>query len=221
MKTKISKAFNDLKMLGIRVIFTFIIMLLLFISLNILAFCYPLLFSNLTYKSLIFSCLGSLCIAIIFIALAMIIYYRYAINLGLNTAYPYLEPFFRKICNSVISKTYNASSKKLLTNTNVKKTIDWKNSLNQTYQDKTPWILKAIISYLINKIPFVSILNQSKVKFDSGNYSKGEFNELFYSEVDSYIKQTFLSGFTLTWILGLFIINLVIQALYLFLMGNF
>lgn len=214
MADKIKSAISISTKLGTRLILSVLLVIFLFGISNIALFIYSLFHFSETSNLLtrITASGGILVLGILFTIFAGYYTYKYLIIYGLSLVYPHLNPFFVKVCLFVVKRFNSAGNMANIKHMKVNKVLDTSDILNETYEKKTPWIIRKCVSFVIGMIPFVSILNQLNIKEVLRSGDTEEAARVLHTEVDKYIRTEIFGSNTIKWLFVAFAVNMVAQA---------
>lgn len=149
-----------------------------------------------------------------FTLIALYVTYKFVLVDALNKVYKQVSPFFRKLCNLIISKVgvtpqHSSTNSKL-----IGKAFDMGDVLKASYGNNVPRFLQKAIGFIVKRIPFVPILDEVMA---SRQYStQDEINERFYEQVDSYIRDFIFTSNSMKWLYWYLPLNIVFQAVLIY-----
>lgn len=141
--------------------------------------------------------------------------YKYLLVDGIHFIYKQLEPLVRKVCSVVMNKVGTKATEKD-NETKMDKVFNTQDLIEDVYGNKVPRPVKWGIAFVLDKIPFVSLLTDMK---DARKNDTPEVAaEYFYQSVNTYIVSTIFKTNTMKWIYWLLPLDFVIQVVLIYFM---
>lgn len=202
---------------GVKGVKYFALVIILFGLGNLVTFLYSLYrfigVEKGTSEIMIFA--GIFVVGIIFTVLACYLTYKYLMLDGIHLVYKQMEPLVRKICSVVMNKLGTKAVDKE-SETKMDKVFNTQDLIEDIYGTKVPRPVRWGIAFVIDQIPFVSLL--SEVKNARKNETTEEASEYFYQKVDHYIVSMIFETNTMKWIYWLLPLNMIIQYVLIYFM---
>ncbi|MCB9202448.1 MAG: hypothetical protein H6604_05315 [Flavobacteriales bacterium] len=142
--------------------------------------------------------------------------YQYLRINVVKVIYGNLSSIFQSISELIINKTESLFKDKFnLTNSQLKKALDFGRMINIRYH-KMPKFLRTAIILLLNKIPIVDMLLELKEEIFKGN--KLDASVKLYNRMDKHISNSIFRNNNTTWIWWLFPLNMGVLFVFIKLM---
>jgi len=143
--------------------------------------------------------------------------YRYAIIDALSVVYSSLGPVFKNLTSSMVDKAGEKySSSDSIDSTKLKTSADIFALLNDKFE-RIPRLLRKGVGFMLNRIPFVSMLDEVGGDIKAGN--RNEASDKLYTNMDGFITNTIFGGNNTRYVYWLLPLNIVIQII-LIKLGN-
>lgn len=159
--------------------------------------------------------IGIFIVGVVFTILACYLTYKYLMLDGVHIVYKKMEPLVRKVCSIVMNKLGTKAVDKE-NETKMDKVFNTQDLIQDIYGTKVPRPIKWGISFVMDNIPFVSLL--ADVKNARKNETTEEASEYFYQQVDRYIVSEIFDSNTMKWIYWLLPLNMIIQYALIYFM---
>ena len=153
-------------------------------------------------------------IGLISIVLALYSTYRYLLIDTLHVAYKYLTPLFKRICLKVIDMVISGTNR-LTGKHDIEKMLNIGSLMFEVYGNESPVYLQKSVMFILKRIPFSDFLLKIQDDLKSGKKDGEELSKMLYSQLDSYIINTFFRNNSMKWLAWLLPLNIIIQIILL------
>ena len=137
--------------------------------------------------------------------------YRFAVINALSLVYGGMTPTFRKLSSAIVDKGGDAyDGKREIEDDKLSKSIDVGNILNERFE-RTPELLRKGIGFILNRLPFMTMLTDLKSEIQGGDRQKA--SETLYSRMDLFITEKIFGGNNTKWVYWLLSLNIFIQLI--------
>ena len=130
--------------------------------------------------------------------------YQMALMDILGLVYRKSENQIRNLCSRIVDKGINVQS-----SSNLGKSINLKDWVNELF-GRLPRVFQRLLIFVLDQVPVTAIYREVQTDIQTGNTEGAK--DKFYVRVDQYIMETFFETNRTIWLLGLFIINILIQG---------
>lgn len=195
---------------GMKAIMLFILILFIFVNINLISYaCSFYFFKSLETTPYVLWTSVILVIGVAFTVFACYKTYQYLMIDAISVAYQHATPLIDKTCAFVINNVSDISTNKLkIKSSHIEKIINVNDSIGNTYNSQTPKAVKRMISFLINRIPFASLLGNIKDSIKSQD--REETIKSLHQQVDIYAGSMFKES-NMKWTAWLIPLNIIIQ----------
>mgnify|MGYP006928158305 CR=1 FL=1 len=209
------------KSLGVKGVTRFVFIILLFGAVNTFIYISALVVALMYHSEISLSGLSFLLWVILtgfaFTFFAGYKAYRYAIIDALRVVYSGLGPVFKSLTGSLVDKAGEMySSSNSIDSNKLESSVDIISILKDKFE-RIPRLLRKGIGFILNRIPFVSMLDDVSGDIKAGN--QNEAKDKLYSNMDGFITNTIFGGNNTRYVYWLLPLNIVIQII-LIKLGN-
>jgi hypothetical protein len=201
---------------GITAVKTFISIMLLFAGLNLLMLVigiYRVATGDVNFENIM------LLLTVLLLGIGMSMYaayrtYKFVLFDTLRVIYKNLGPMMRSICAKLVDKAAGIYYRKAEFRDNkIENLVDVDVILTELY-GRVPVIVQNGIIRLLNRVPFLSMVNALRVDILEGR--KESASETLYLQMDEFITENVFSRNNTSWVIWLIGVNMIIQLLIVF-----